>query len=68
MVRAAVAQPQPVSGAHARRRLGEMKDNTVTPGVRTYRRPNDYWTLAITGTSSFIADLNAALAATGRDL
>ena len=24
---------------HARRRLHEMKDNTVTPGVRTYRRP-----------------------------
>ena len=51
---------------HARRRLREMKDNTVTPGVRTYRRPNGYWTLAITGTSSFIADLNAALAATGK--
>lgn len=51
---------------HARRRLREMKDDTVTPGVRTYRRPNDYWTLAITGTSSFIADLNAALAATGK--
>ena len=34
--------------------------------MRTYRRPNDFWTLAITGTSSFIADLNAALAATGK--
>lgn len=48
---------------HARRRVREMKKSTVSPGVRTYRRPNDYWTLAITGTSRFIADLQGAITA-----
>lgn len=51
---------------HARRRVREMKKSTVSPGVRTYRRPNDYWTLAITGTSSFIADLQGAITATDK--
>ncbi|MCP5787200.1 hypothetical protein NL329_30240, partial [Klebsiella pneumoniae] len=37
------------------------KKRTVKPGVRIIRRKDAPWTLAIDGSSSFIADLHAAV-------